>query len=160
LAFRLLGDWRWDAHRQLQQLQGPQAPGSVKARVAALSELLKRIAMARHGRHACAGLHGQAWLDWLSQHDPDGFDWRTQGQCLLQTAYAPEPSATAADPAVEQQLQRLLQATARWINVRPPKPRARQRMRQHRWLRRSATSATAGPNPASIRPDASADPGP
>jgi hypothetical protein len=84
-----IGDWRWDAHRELQRLRRATAGQPLKARVAELSELLKRIAMARHGRHSCAGLHGQAWLDWLSEQDPDGFDWRQHGQLLLRAPYAP-----------------------------------------------------------------------
>jgi hypothetical protein len=48
----------------------------VKPVATEFSELLRRIAMARHGRTACAGLHGEDWLAWLTEHDPKGFDWR------------------------------------------------------------------------------------
>jgi hypothetical protein len=61
-----------------------------------LSELLRRIAMARFGRRDCAGLSGEAWLDWLSEKDPSGFDWATQGQVLLRLPYAPEGDAEDA----------------------------------------------------------------
>ena len=69
----------------------------MKLRLAELSELLKRIAMARHGRVACAGLQGQAWLDWLSAQDPNGFDWRQHGQPLIHAPYAPETFRPASD---------------------------------------------------------------
>ncbi len=143
-----LGDWRWDARRELQRLRRTPRQTSLKDRLAELSELLKRIAMARHGRAACAGLHGQAWLDWLSAHDPDGFDWRQQGQLLIRAPYAPDlpapeagavaglvakPSAentTAPSPdpgrdlSPERQLEQLIAATERWITA-PLKTRQR-----------------------------------
>ncbi|MBK1703580.1 DUF4381 domain-containing protein, partial [Halochromatium glycolicum] len=84
-----VGDWRWDAHRQLKRLQRAAPSTPLKVRAAELAELLKRIAMARHGRAHCAGLHGQAWLDWLTEQDPDGFDWRQEGQILIRAPYAP-----------------------------------------------------------------------
>lgn len=119
-----IGDWRWDAHRELRRLrQRRRQEASSKARLSQLAELLKRIAMARHGRAACARLHGPAWLEWLSAHDPDGFDWRQHGQCLIHAPYAPEKLDAAADAAAaraqERQLERLIAATERWIRVRP-----------------------------------------
>ena len=113
-----IGDWRWDARRELQRLRR-RREASLKARLSQLAELLKRIAMARHGRAACAGLHGSAWLAWLSAHDPDGFDWRQQGKLLTRAPYAPETPGPAADAEQERQLERLITATERWIMVRP-----------------------------------------
>lgn len=142
-----IGDWRWDAHRQLKRLQHAAPTASIKTRAAELAELLKRIAMARHGRAHCAGLHGQSWLDWLTEQDPEGFDWRHEGQLLIRAPYAPEQppeqppehssehphSHPAAHPGGQtrdganaalsqpdqQQLDRLLVATERWIIVKP-----------------------------------------
>jgi hypothetical protein len=95
-----IGDWRWDARRELKRLRRIAPQTSLKARLAELSELLKRVAMARHGRSACAGLHGQAWLDWLSAHDPDGFNWRQHGQLIVSVPYAPDIAEPAAGSAV------------------------------------------------------------
>lgn len=127
-----LGDWRWDALHQLRSLRRKPKSVTDKERLAALAELLKRIAMARHGRSACAGLHGEAWLEWLSLHDPDGFDWRQQAQALIRAPYAPEqamsthPPAGADESIRRDQLERLIVATERWILVRPkPRPGSR-----------------------------------
>ncbi|TVQ87736.1 MAG: DUF4381 domain-containing protein, partial [Chromatiaceae bacterium] len=109
-----LGDWRWEAGRALQRLHREAERGAVKPAAAALSELLRRIAMARHGRPACAGLHGQAWLDWLARHDPAGFDWRARGRLLIAAPYAP-PLPAAATTAARRELQQLLEATRPWI---------------------------------------------
>jgi hypothetical protein len=54
-----------------------------------LSELLRRIAIARLGRTSAAGLSGADWLSWLKQHDPAGFDWSRFGKPLLTLPYAP-----------------------------------------------------------------------
>ena len=64
-----------------------------------LSELLRRVAMARLGREACAGLVGEAWLAWLAEQDPKGFDWRTRGRPLLDAPYAPPAPVRVADPS-------------------------------------------------------------
>lgn len=95
-----IGDWRWDAHRELKRLRRAPRQTSLKLRLAELSELLKRVAMARYGRTACAGLHGQAWLDWLSAHDPDAFDWQQHGQLIVSAPYAPDIAEPAAVSAV------------------------------------------------------------
>lgn len=127
LPLLTFGDWRWDAHRELQRLRRARRQTAWKLRVGELSELLKRIAMARHGRSACARLHGQAWLDWLSAQDPDGFDWSQHGQLLIHAPYAPEarevkPRAVAAeqtsgDGSRELELERLIAATERWVSA-------------------------------------------
>ncbi|NBC49044.1 MAG: DUF4381 family protein, partial [Gammaproteobacteria bacterium] len=138
-----VGDWRWDAHRQLKRLQRAAPSTPIKVRAAELAELLKRIAMARHGRAHCAGLHGQAWLDWLTEQDPEGFDWRQEGQVLIRAPYAPPEHSpghpggqtrTGANAAIsqadQQQLERLLDAAERWIIVKPRTGRTR----RLRWL--------------------------
>lgn len=118
IPFITLGDWRWDAGRELRRLRRPAPGTSMKTRIAEVSELLRRVAMARHGRAACAGLSGPAWLDWLSAHDPKGFDWRTHGGLLIRAAYAPEPPPGSGGAEIN----RLLDALEVWITVRPPRP--------------------------------------
>lgn len=113
-----LGSWRWDAGRELRQLRRDATDASAKDTATELSELLRRIAMARHGRGACAGLHGADWLGWLAEHDPKGFDWRDQGRLLLAAPYAP-PTRTATDLNA---LLRLIDAAMEWVVAGEPKP--------------------------------------
>jgi len=112
-----LGTWRWDAARGLRQLRRDVDSAPLKHLASELSELLRRIAMARHGRAACAGLHGEDWLAWLSDHDPKGFDWSTRGRLLLDAPYAP-PKATEADRAA---LRMLMDAAMDWVGAPQPK---------------------------------------
>ncbi|MGB5735797.1 MAG: DUF4381 domain-containing protein [Thiohalocapsa sp.] len=113
-----LGSWRWDAGRELRQLRREATDASVKDTASELSELLRRIAMARHGRNACAGLHGADWLGWLAEHDPKGFDWRDQGRLLLAAPYAP-PARTEAELNA---LLRLIDAAMEWVVAGQAKP--------------------------------------
>ena len=83
--------------------------GDVKVLAARLSELLRRIAIARCGRDRCAGLNGETWLAWLADHDPDGFDWRARGRLLLELPYAP-PGETGDRP----ELYKLIDAALAW----------------------------------------------
>jgi hypothetical protein len=78
----------------LYELRRHVAKADAKETAGELSELLRRIAMARYGRSTCAGLSGEEWLDWLQNKDPTGFDWRTKGLPLLDLPYAP-PGQTA-----------------------------------------------------------------
>lgn len=77
-----------------------------------LAELLRRIAIQRHGREACASLVGTQWLDWLSHHDPQQFDWQTMKQLLIELPYLPEEQEI--DP---HQFKRLLIAVQHWIQA-------------------------------------------
>jgi hypothetical protein len=102
--WRLEAYWRlWWLARRWQRLPPKQLASE-------LSELLRRIALVRFGRRACAGLSGDAWLAWLHTHDPRGFDWSRHGALLLALPYAP-PDATAPS----RQLRLLLAATRAWV---------------------------------------------
>jgi hypothetical protein len=86
---RPLGSWRRDAAARLHRLRSRVDQASSKDIAAELSELLRRIAVARCGREFCAGLAGPQWLDWLAENDPVGFDWRSRGRFLIELPYAP-----------------------------------------------------------------------
>jgi hypothetical protein len=101
--------WSRDAARELNTLRDRVGRGDVKTLVARLSELLRRIAIARCGRDRCAGLHGEPWLAWLTDHDPDGFDWRARGRLLLELPYAP-PAELVEQP----ELINLIDAALAW----------------------------------------------
>jgi hypothetical protein len=80
-----------------------------------LSELLRRIAMARSGRRVAAGLTGETWLHWLAEKDTSGFDWEKRGQVLLKAPYMP--------PSMEverKEIASLIRAATRWIDATKP----------------------------------------
>jgi hypothetical protein len=116
-----LGDWRWDAARQLRALrrQVQQDELALKEAAGTVSELLRRIAMARLGRAACAGLTGSDWLAWLHTNDPNRFDWGTRGGLLLDAPYAP-PRDTAAGTR-RADLIALIDAAHNWVATEQPK---------------------------------------
>jgi hypothetical protein len=113
--------WHHSARRQLLRLRQRSTVEPTGEVAAELSELLRRIAIARRGREACAGLTGAAWLDWLSANDPAGFDWRKAGRLLLALPYAPPGTAGDADA-----LRSLIGAAIPW---------ARRESRLPAWLR-------------------------
>lgn len=101
--------WTHDAERELALLRERIGGDDVKMLASELSELLRRIAIARCGRDRCAGLHGDAWLDWLTDHDPAGFDWRSRGRMLLNLPYAPP-----GEPEQQPELHHLIDAVQVW----------------------------------------------
>ncbi|MGF1547782.1 MAG: DUF4381 domain-containing protein [Thiotrichales bacterium] len=110
--------WRRDARLELIALRRQLRTGDPKQLASALSQLLRRIAMARCGRVACAGLAGAEWLAWLRANDPRGFDWQREGQILLTLPYAPRGSDSD-----RRALRRLLGALRPWAttNANPVK---------------------------------------
>jgi hypothetical protein len=135
-----LGTWRWDAGRELRALRAAAAERTEKETLAELSELLRRVAMARHGRAACAGLHGDEWLDWLSEHDPSGRDWRHAGRLLIEAPYAPPRSSDAR----QAEIKRLFDAVQDWITAKLPRAPKPSRTGLLARLRRNPPLDTAG----------------
>lgn len=105
-----LGSWRLDAARQLRELRRRSNQQPFKTSIGELSELLRRIAMARHGRDACAGLTGDDWLEWLRQNDPAGFDWVRDGRALVDGPYAPQSGEDRSG-----EFKRLIAAAYEWV---------------------------------------------
>jgi hypothetical protein len=90
---------------------GSAAPKQeLKQTAGELSELVRRIAIARLGRESCAGLTGEDWLDWLGGHDPKGFDWTRRGRVLLSAPYAPPAKADRPE-----ELLALIDAAYDWV---------------------------------------------
>lgn len=126
-----IGSWRWDAARQLRALRHRAPTQDPKVTASDLSELLRRVAMARLGRDACAGLVGGDWLDWLADQDPHGFDWRTKGRPLLDAPYAPplagnarplassgsRPPAGGGNPESSPEWLELIDAAYQWVQA-------------------------------------------
>jgi hypothetical protein len=114
-----LGSWRWDAAAALRDLRRRARAGQDDKQTAGeLSELLRRIAMARVGRPACAGLTGQDWLAWLAAHDPQGFPWTERGRVLLAAPYAPPGQAAGRE------LLALIDAAYEWVSTPVAKRKA------------------------------------
>jgi hypothetical protein len=101
-------DWRLEYRREWAMLLR-RYPDS-RERLIQLNILLKRVAMQRYGRHHCAGLTGKAWLAWLTEHDPQGFNWLQFSHELINLPY--QPTTIKLD---EQQWQLLSQAVKIWI---------------------------------------------
>jgi hypothetical protein len=101
-----------DARRRLKILRRQVRKSPVKDVGSALSELLRRIAILRSGREDCAGLSGKRWLEWLTENDPNGFDWVSHGQLLLVVPYAPD----GAD-IKRRELARLIDAALGWVDA-------------------------------------------
>ncbi len=106
-----LGRWQQDARRRLLVLRRRMHTESAKQVAGELSELLRRIAIARCGREQTAALTGEMWLDWLQHNDTTGFPWRERGRLLLDLPYA--PPAHSADKAI---LAQLIDAALHWVS--------------------------------------------
>lgn len=104
--------WHRDAWRQLRELKRQAEEMPVNEIAADLSELLRRIAIARIGRERAAGLTGEHWLTWLQENDPAGFDWGTHGKLLLTLPYAPPDSMRES----RHQLLPLIDAALAWTD--------------------------------------------
>ena len=134
-------DWRVDGRYRLRQLARGMNENDPRNVVSELSSLLRRVAMARYGRAACAGLSGEPWLQWLSEHDPAGFDWQEKGRVLLELPYLPPGSGVD-----NHDLRRMVAAARKWVSS-APNPSSQ------------AGSRPAGPDLAAAARPPVADPG-
>lgn len=103
------GDWRQAAREEWLALHPAHA--SLREQITFLSILLRRVAIQRHGREACAGLSGERWLTWLTEHDPRRFNWNQTGRLLIEIPYMP-PDAWID----ENQVDILYRAVRAWID--------------------------------------------
>ncbi len=102
--------WKGDARKELGRLETRLAADTTQEVAATLSILLRRIAMRRFSRAACAGLEGRHWLLWLKAQDPLGFDWLTAGGILIEAPYAPPGKKWPL-----QDVKALLAAAREWV---------------------------------------------
>lgn len=102
-------DWRAIAKKEWLSLHPSQ--GSPRDQLIFLSILLRRVAIQRHGRESCAGLSGESWLTWLTENDPQGFDWQKNGRIIIQLPYRPPDT-----PINEAEVKTLYQAVQAWID--------------------------------------------
>jgi hypothetical protein len=106
-----LGRWQQDARSRLLELRRRIQREPAKQVAGDLSELLRRIAIARCGREHTAALTGEMWLDWLQSNDTTGFPWREKGQPLLELPYAP-PDRSADQTTLTE----LIDAALHWVS--------------------------------------------
>lgn len=99
----------WQAHAILEWQIVSQII-SPRARLEAIATLLRRVAMQRYGRESCAGLTGYEWLNWLTEHDPQQFNWTTEAEILIKLPYMPPEAEIEL-----QQVDKLLAALKTWL---------------------------------------------
>jgi uncharacterized protein YfaT (DUF1175 family) len=102
--------WKNDTFEKLATLEKNLSETTAKETAIILSEYLRRIALRRFTRKECAGLVGDAWLKWLTVHDPKGFDWEQKGSFLMDAPYAPAEVMLSTS-----QIKDLIQAIRNWV---------------------------------------------
>jgi hypothetical protein len=102
--------WKGEAWLALLALEARLTAGNAQEIAAALSILLRRVAMQCFSRAECAGLEGHNWLRWLSAKDPGRFDWSGRGAVLIEAPYAPPGRAVSP-----QALKTLITAAKHWV---------------------------------------------
>ena len=113
----VLGWFAWRRRRRRHALQRifddaiAAAPG-VPARVAAMSELLRRAAIHRDPR--AATLHGEAWLDMLDAGAKRPLFSGDDGRLLLEGGFRPDVDEAAASRLQSRARQRFLE----WMDAR------------------------------------------
>jgi hypothetical protein len=108
LAFKR--SWKNDTFKKLASLEKNLSDATARETVIALSEYLRRIALQRFPRKECAGLAGEAWLQWLAMQDPKKFDWEKKGTLLIEVPYTPVSNSLSTN-----QIKDLIQAVRNWV---------------------------------------------
>lgn len=103
--------WKNYTFLKLSELEDSVTEETLQVAIVDFSEYLRRIAVQSFPRSECAGLTGEAWLRWLSAHDPKGFDWEKKGKLLLEAPYAPSKKIEGSF----HQIKDLIQAAKQWV---------------------------------------------
>ncbi len=109
------GSWHRDARNQLLALRRLTSQLTPDQSIRELSELMRRIAVARVGREEAAGLTGEEWLQWLEKLDPEQFPWSREGKALISAPYAPPGKCQVSN----EQVNRLIEAALVWARRHP-----------------------------------------
>lgn len=102
--------WLYPAYIKLTELEKSIQNESTKNVINRLSECLRQIAVKKYPRDACASISGNAWLTWLTEHDPNHFNWLQYGKPLILGPYAPNLENVSMT-----ELQSLIQAAKGWV---------------------------------------------
>lgn len=102
--------WKNDTFQKLAILEKNLSDATARETALALSDYLRRIALRRFSRKECAGLTGEAWLNWLTKHDPKNFEWGKKGNLLVEVPYAPLTSRLSTH-----QIKDLIHAVREWV---------------------------------------------
>ena len=91
------------AYREMKKIQKKEPEKQLKL----LSQLLKRVAMARYGREAIAPLSEEAWQEFLLAAAPEVFT-KEEAHQLAYAVYNPKPKTPD---------KKLYSATQKWIDM-------------------------------------------
>jgi hypothetical protein len=108
------------AERELDALWAAfERDGDAHVLARGCSRLLRRLAVARFGRRAVAGLTGEAWLAFLDERGGGGTFRQGSGRSLLEAPYRPvaAPDAEALCRSVRDWLRSQRASTARGIDA-------------------------------------------
>ncbi len=107
--------WRFRQRRQMQRIALQQlekmADLPEPELLVALSRLLRQAAIIHFPRHDCAGLSGQAWLEFLDRPLSDRPFSTGVGRCLIDAPYRPD---------IEVDSGALIALCQRWLKKLPP----------------------------------------
>lgn len=107
---KYLRSWKNDTFKKLNHLEQHLSLANSGETIICLSEYLRRIAIRRFPRKECAGLVGDAWLNWLKAHDPKQFNWTEKGRPLIEIPYAPFHKEVPL-----QEVKELIHAVRDWV---------------------------------------------
>ncbi len=103
------------ALRELARIESRFAvDGDSRAFAAAVSALLRRLALMRHPREQVAGLSGHAWLAFLDATGGTGFGQEEMARLLTESAYRPR---AVPDEQAAGEVERLARLATDWIRA-------------------------------------------
>jgi hypothetical protein len=102
--------WQGKAYKNLLQLERGLEASNLKLSLQELSAEIRQIAIYTSTRQDCAALTANNWLEWLQDHDPQGYQWTQAGQLLIAAQYAPVESYSM------QQVLDMIAAIKQWVS--------------------------------------------
>jgi hypothetical protein len=82
--------WKYKLELELDKIAKDSKKENIKLNLSKINNILKRVSMQIYGRKESASLTGKKWLIWLSNRDPENFNWLKKADILIEYPYMPE----------------------------------------------------------------------
>jgi NhaP-type Na+/H+ or K+/H+ antiporter len=102
--------WQYQVLNELSTLSSKITATNSQSIAIQFSGIMRRVAMHRFSRNACAGLEGEAWLKWLTENDRSQFSWVQNSSFLVLAPFA--PNGTQFDVS---SIQKTIRAAKAWV---------------------------------------------
>jgi hypothetical protein len=102
--------WEFRLLKKLELIENTLSQSEAQIAAREVEELMRRLAIHRYSRKECANLHGDAWLEWLTEKDMAKVNWLQFSNILIDAPFQPPGAALNLET-----LKKTIKAAKGWV---------------------------------------------